>query len=47
MATTECLWSVSCSTQGLDIYAKHPEDTKALRDNVHKTPKEVTQEEVD
>lgn len=48
MATTEFLWSVPCSPHSLDIsYAIHPEDAKALWDNVHKTPGEVTQEEVD
>ncbi|XP_069334468.1 centromere protein L isoform X2 [Eulemur rufifrons] len=48
MATTEFLWSVPCSPQSLDIsYAIHPEDAKALWDSVHKTPGEVTQEEVD
>ncbi|KAG8515806.1 Centromere protein L, partial [Galemys pyrenaicus] len=47
-ATTEFLWSVPCSPQSLDIsYAIHPEDAKALWDSVHKTPGEVTQEEVD
>ncbi|MBW00220.1 Centromere protein L, partial [Eschrichtius robustus] len=36
------------SPQSLDIsYAIHPEDAKALWDSVHKTPGEVTQEEVD
>ncbi|XP_020032437.2 centromere protein L isoform X2 [Castor canadensis] len=45
---TEFLWSVPCSPQSLDIsYAIHPEDAKALWDSVHKTPGEVTQEEVD
>uniref|UniRef100_A0A8I3WDJ8 Centromere protein L n=2 Tax=Callithrix jacchus TaxID=9483 RepID=A0A8I3WDJ8_CALJA len=48
VATTEFLWSVPCSPQSLDIsYAIHPEDAKALWDSVHKTPGEVTQEEVD
>ncbi|XP_069890558.1 centromere protein L isoform X3 [Dipodomys merriami] len=48
VATTEFLWSVPCSPQSLDIsYAVHPEDAKALWDSVHKTPGEVTQEEVD
>ncbi|XP_029790824.1 centromere protein L [Suricata suricatta] len=48
MAATELLWSVPCSPQSLDIsYAIHPEDAKALWDSVHKTPGEVTQEEVD
>lgn len=48
MATTEFLWSVPCSPQSLDIsYAIHPEDAKALWESVHKTPGEVTQEEVD
>ncbi|XP_045154043.1 centromere protein L [Echinops telfairi] len=48
MATTEFLWAVPCSPQSLDIsYAIHPEDAKALWDSVHKTPGEVTQEEVD
>ncbi|XP_006892689.1 PREDICTED: centromere protein L [Elephantulus edwardii] len=48
MATTEFLWSVPCSPQSLDIsYAIHPEDAKALWDSIHKTPDEVTQEEVD
>ncbi|XP_027790786.1 centromere protein L [Marmota flaviventris] len=48
MSTTEFLWSVPCSPQSLDIsYAIHPEDAKALWDSVHKTPGEVTQEEVD
>ncbi|XP_025733213.1 centromere protein L [Callorhinus ursinus] len=48
MAATEFLWSVPCSPQSLDIsYAIHPEDAKALWDSVHKTPGEVTQEEVD
>ncbi|XP_077013132.1 centromere protein L isoform X2 [Tamandua tetradactyla] len=47
-AATEFLWSVPCSPQSLDIsYAIHPEDAKALWDSVHKTPGEVTQEEVD
>ncbi|XP_037362351.1 centromere protein L [Talpa occidentalis] len=45
---TEFLWSVPCSPQSLDIsYAIHPEDAKALWDSVHRTPGEVTQEEVD
>nr|XP_004658838.1 centromere protein L [Jaculus jaculus]XP_045014339.1 centromere protein L [Jaculus jaculus]XP_045014342.1 centromere protein L [Jaculus jaculus] len=45
---TEFFWSVPCSPQSLDIsYAIHPEDAKALWDSVHKTPGEVTQEEVD
>uniref|UniRef100_A0A8C6RD82 Centromere protein L n=1 Tax=Nannospalax galili TaxID=1026970 RepID=A0A8C6RD82_NANGA len=48
LATTEFFWSVPCSPQSLDIsYAIHPEDAKALWDSVHKTPGEVTQEEVD
>ncbi|XP_006867117.1 PREDICTED: centromere protein L [Chrysochloris asiatica] len=48
MATTEFLWSVPCSPQSLDIsYTIHSEDAKALWDSVHKTPGEVTQEEVD
>ncbi|XP_063483440.1 centromere protein L isoform X2 [Symphalangus syndactylus] len=48
VATTEFLWSVPCSPQSLDIsFAIHPEDAKALWDSVHKTPGEVTQEEVD
>ncbi|XP_011836797.1 PREDICTED: centromere protein L isoform X1 [Mandrillus leucophaeus] len=48
VATTEFLWSVPCSPQSLDIsYAIHPEDAKALWDSIHKTPGEVTQEEVD
>lgn len=48
MATTEFFWSVPCSPQSLDIsYAIHPEDAKALWDSVHKTPGEVTQDEVD
>ncbi|KAK7817919.1 hypothetical protein U0070_005562 [Myodes glareolus] len=47
-ATTEFFWSVPCSPQSLDIsYAIHPEDAKALWDSVHKTPGEITQEEVD
>ncbi|XP_055480516.1 centromere protein L [Psammomys obesus] len=48
VATTEFFWSVPCSPQRLDIsYAIHPEDAKALWDSVHKTPGEVTQDEVD
>ncbi|XP_040840206.1 centromere protein L isoform X1 [Ochotona curzoniae] len=48
VATTELLWSVPCSPQSLDIsYAIHSEDARALWDSVHKTPGEVTQEEVD
>ncbi|KAL1775252.1 centromere protein L [Sigmodon hispidus] len=45
---TELFLSVPCSPQSLDIsYAIHSEDAKALWDSVHKTPGEVTQEEVD
>ncbi|XP_054976162.1 centromere protein L isoform X1 [Sorex araneus] len=48
VASTEFLWSVPCSPHSLDIsYAIHPEDAKALWDSVHRTPGEVTQEEVD
>ncbi|XP_058516675.1 centromere protein L isoform X2 [Ochotona princeps] len=48
VATTELLWSVPCSPHSLHIsYAIHPEDARALWDSVHKTPGEVTQEEVD
>ncbi|XP_008054112.1 centromere protein L isoform X2 [Carlito syrichta] len=48
VAATEFLWSVPCNPQSLNIsYAIHPEDAKALWDSVHKTPGEVTQEEVD
>lgn len=48
VSSTEFLWSVPCSPHSLDIsYTIHPEDAKALWDSVHRTPGEVTQEEVD
>ncbi|NXC19753.1 CENPL protein, partial [Corythaeola cristata] len=47
-SAVELVFSVPRLPQPLDIsYAIHPEDAKALWATVHKTPGEITQEEVD
>ncbi|KAM4641532.1 centromere protein L [Discoglossus pictus] len=48
VAATELIFSVPCQPHKLDIsYAIHPEDIKALWDDIHKSQDEVTEEEVD
>ncbi|XP_053549773.1 centromere protein L [Bombina bombina] len=47
-AATELVFSVPCEPQKLDIsYAIHPDDVRALWDDIHKSQDEVTEEEVD
>ncbi|XP_078497947.1 centromere protein L [Lissotriton helveticus] len=47
LAPTELLFSVPIHPQSLDIsYAIHPEDARALWDDIHKNRDEVTEEEV-